>query len=141
MYACNPPGRRVSGRKVIPLRVNGLAWMRGSSVADAPISSFELSLPEGPHSGLAAVVPAKAKGNLCGQSLTMPTTITGQNGAQVKQGTKIKVTGCPKRKGLTRAQKLAKALKACRRQHSKRARIACERLARRSYGAGRARKR
>jgi hypothetical protein len=69
-----------------------------ASVPDAPISSFELKLPEGPHSGLAAVVPAKAKGNLCGQSLTMPTTMTGQNGAQIKQSTKIQVTGCAKPK-------------------------------------------
>jgi uncharacterized repeat protein (TIGR01451 family) len=69
-----------------------------NAIPDAPISSFELKLPEGPHSGLAAVVPAKAKGNLCGQSLTMPTTITGQNGAQIKQSTKIAVTGCAKAK-------------------------------------------
>jgi hypothetical protein len=69
-----------------------------ASIPDAPISGFELKLPEGPHSGLAAVVPAKAKGNLCGTSLTMPTTITGQNGAQIKQNTKIQVTGCPKAK-------------------------------------------
>ncbi len=67
-----------------------------ASVPDAPISSFELSLPEGPHSGLAAVLPAKAKGSLCGTSLTMPTTMTGQNGAVIKQSTKIAVTGCPK---------------------------------------------
>jgi hypothetical protein len=26
----------------------------------------------------------------------MPTTITGQNGVQIKQSTKIVVTGCPK---------------------------------------------
>jgi uncharacterized repeat protein (TIGR01451 family) len=69
-----------------------------SSVPDAPISSFELKLPEGPHSGLAAVLPAKAKGNLCGTSLTMPTTLTAQNGAQIKQNTKIQVTGCTKTK-------------------------------------------
>jgi hypothetical protein len=69
-----------------------------NAVPDAPISSFELKLPEGPHSGLAAVLPAKAKGNLCGTSLTMPTTLTGQNGAQIKQNTKITVTGCPKTK-------------------------------------------
>jgi hypothetical protein len=69
-----------------------------ASVPDAPISSFALKLPEGPHSGLAAVLPAKAKGSLCGTSLTMPTTLTGQNGAQVKQNTKITVTGCPKTK-------------------------------------------
>ncbi len=43
-----------------------------ASVPDAPISSFELKLPEGPHSGLTAVLSAKAKGSLCGTSLTMP---------------------------------------------------------------------
>jgi len=69
-----------------------------ASVPDAPISSFELKLPEGPHSGLAAVLPAKARGSLCGTSLTIPTTLTAQNGAQIKQSTKIAVTGCPKAK-------------------------------------------
>jgi uncharacterized repeat protein (TIGR01451 family) len=76
-----------------------------ASVPDAPISSFELSLPEGPHSGLAAVLPAKAKGSLCGTSLTMPTAITGQNGAQIKQSTKIAVTGCPKAKKKAKRRK------------------------------------
>jgi hypothetical protein len=66
------------------------------SVPDAPVTSFELSLPEGPHSALATNIPAKTKGDLCGQSLTMPTTLTGQNGAQIKQTTKIAVVGCPK---------------------------------------------
>jgi hypothetical protein len=67
-----------------------------ASVPDAPITSFTLMLPEGPHSGLAAVVPAKNKGSLCGQSLAMPFTTTGQNGAVIKQPVKIQVTGCPK---------------------------------------------
>jgi hypothetical protein len=74
---------------------HGITSSTFASVPDAPISGFELKLPEGPHSGLAAVVPAKAKGSLCGQLLTMPTTITGQNGAVVKQSTRIKVMGCP----------------------------------------------
>ncbi len=71
-----------------------------ATVPDAPIGSFQLTLPEGPHSGLAAVLPASAKGSLCGTSLTMPFTITGQNGAQLKQNEKIAVTGCvaPKKK-------------------------------------------
>jgi hypothetical protein len=67
------------------------------SVPDVPISSFELKLPEGPHSALTSNLPAKAKGNLCASSLVMPTTIVGQNGAQIKQSTKITITGCPKR--------------------------------------------
>jgi hypothetical protein len=69
------------------------------AVPDAPISSFDLDLPEGPHSGLAAV------GNLCATSLTMPTTIVGQNGAQIQQTTKIVVTGCAKTKPKKKAKK------------------------------------
>ncbi len=77
---------------------HGVTSSAFNSVPDAPITSFELKLPEGSHSALAAVLPAKAKGSLCGTSLTMPTTITGQNGAQVIQSTKIAVTGCTKAK-------------------------------------------
>jgi hypothetical protein len=82
-----------------------------NAVPDAPISSFELNLPEGPHSGLTAVLPAKAKGNLCGTSLVMPTTLTGQNGAQIKQNTKIAVTGCGKAKKKAKAKKHKKKRK------------------------------
>jgi hypothetical protein len=66
----------------------GITYSRFESVPDTPISSFETTLPEGPHSALAA------NGNLCAQSLVMPTTLVGQNGAQVKRNTKISVTGC-----------------------------------------------
>jgi uncharacterized repeat protein (TIGR01451 family) len=86
-----------------------------ATIPDAPISSFALTLPEGPHSGLAAVLPAKAKGSMCGTSLAMPFTITGQNGAQVKQNVRIAVTGCPK------ATKKAKA-KHARGAHGKKTR-------------------
>jgi hypothetical protein len=87
----------------------GITKSAFATVPDAPISSFELSLPEGPHSALAAVVPAKAKGSLCGQSLTMPTTMTGQNGAVVQQNTKIAVTGCPKAKKKAKAKRHKKS--------------------------------
>ena len=86
-----------------------------NAVPDAPISSFELKLPEGPHSGLTAVLPAKAKGNLCGSSLAMPTTLTGQNGTTIKQNTKIQVTGCPK----AVKKKKAKAKKHKQAKHKK----------------------
>ena len=49
-------------------------------------------LPEGPHSALTAY------GRLCTGKLDMPTEITGQNGAVIKQTTKIAVSGCPRRK-------------------------------------------
>jgi uncharacterized repeat protein (TIGR01451 family) len=63
------------------------------SVPDAPISSFNLVLPEGPHSALAA------NGDLCTEKLDMPTKITGQNGAVVQQTTRIAVEGCRGVKG------------------------------------------
>jgi hypothetical protein len=63
-----------------------------NSVPDAPISTFDLVLPEGPHSALAAF------GNLCKSKLNMPTAITGQNGAVIKRTTRIAVAGCPKHK-------------------------------------------
>ncbi len=81
-----------------------------ATVPDAPIGTFQLTLPEGPHSGLAAVLPASAKGSLCGTSLSMPFTITGQNGAVLKQNEKIAVTGCvaPKHRARPRAKKRRK---------------------------------
>lgn len=58
------------------------------AVPDEPVTSFELTLPQGPNSALAA------NGNLCKQVLKMPTAFTAQNGLVVKQATKIAVTGC-----------------------------------------------
>ena len=96
----------------------GVTFSRFETVPDAPISSFELNLPRGRFSALAATTP------LCGRTvathkritrrvhgrlvhhtrtttkrvpttLLMPTTITGQNGVVLHQNTKIAVTGCP----------------------------------------------
>jgi hypothetical protein len=101
----------------------GITSSTFKTVPDQPIASFELTLPEGPHSALAA------NGNLCasaktvtvkkkatvrvrgrkktvtrsvkqttGGSLVMPTEFVGQNGATLKQNTKVQITGCPKGK-------------------------------------------
>jgi hypothetical protein len=102
----------------------GITHSRFETVPDAPIASFETVLPQGPHSALAA------NANLCTGKLAMPTQLTGQNGALVNQTTRIAVTGCPKT--LTRARKLALALKACHKKHGAK-RASCERLARRKY--------
>ena len=64
---------------------------------DAPVTTFETILPEGPHSALTANVPESKNYSLCGTKLVMPTTITGQNGAVIKQETKIAVTRLRKR--------------------------------------------
>jgi hypothetical protein len=76
----------------------GITYSKFETAPDAPFSSFETRLPEGPYSVLATNIPAKAKGSLCGQALTMPTTLTGQNGATLTQTTKIATAGCPKSK-------------------------------------------
>jgi hypothetical protein len=61
-------------------------------VPDVPIGTFELKLPQGAGSALAA------NGNLCTARLKMPTTFTAQNGMVIKQSTPITATGCPKKK-------------------------------------------
>jgi hypothetical protein len=88
------------------------------AVPDEPVGSFELTMPEGEYSALAAL------GNLCHDTklviakarttvklrgrrtkvlrrfkkrvstLIMPTQFVGQNGATRRQGTRIEVTGC-----------------------------------------------
>jgi hypothetical protein len=69
------------------------------ALPDAPISTLDLVLQNGPHSLLAANLPPKAKGgSLCSQTLNMPTAITGQNGAVIKQITKLAIFACPPRK-------------------------------------------
>jgi hypothetical protein len=99
----------------------GITYSKFETVPDAPITNFETILPQSPHSALAA------NKNLCATKivtvkkrvtthhhghithvlrttkkqvpvpLTMPTTITAQNGAVLTQNTRIAVTGCPKK--------------------------------------------
>ncbi len=106
----------------------GITYSRFETVPDAPITSFETNLPQGPHSVLSA------NGNLCASKLTIPTEMVGQNGKLVSQSTKLTVTGCPKTKVLTRAQKLKIALKTCHKKPKGKKRQACERTARKKYG-------
>jgi hypothetical protein len=103
------------------------------TVPDAPVGSFELTLPQGPDSALAA------NGNLCKSTLKMPTEFVAQNGAEIHESTKIGVTGCPKGKTLTRAQKLVAALKACKKK-AKDKRAACEKAAHKEFGTAKKKK-
>ncbi len=70
-------------------------------IPDVPIQSFELNLPQGQYSALAANT------NLCTVKggLKMPTIFTAQNGATIKQTTPITTTGCTKHKTKKTKQK------------------------------------
>jgi hypothetical protein len=98
---------------------SGITSSTFKTVPDVPVNTFELYLPEGPYSALAA------NGNLCAltsttttkrkvtvkvhgrtvhktltahttkpASLVMPTEMVAQNGAVLKQNTTVEVTGC-----------------------------------------------
>jgi hypothetical protein len=67
----------------------GITSSTFKAVPDVPVGSFELTLPEGPYSALAANT------NLCAARLTMPTRFDAQDGAVLHQNTPIEVEGCP----------------------------------------------
>jgi hypothetical protein len=102
----------------------GITFNHFETVPDAPVSSFDLTLPAGPHGVLTTDIPGR---NLCATTKTvtvtkrvtrrvnghtrrvtvkakkavaapllMPTTMTAQNGAVIHQNTRIAVTGCAK---------------------------------------------
>jgi hypothetical protein len=99
----------------------GITSSTFKTVPDQPVTSFELTLPEGKFSALAAngnlcavtktvtvkkkvtvrvkghkkTVTRKVKESVAG-SLTMPTEFVGQNGAVIHQSTPVAVTGCAK---------------------------------------------
>jgi hypothetical protein len=81
----------------------GITSSTFKTVPDVPVNTFELYLPQGEYSALAA------NGNLCktpSNKLVMPTEFVAQNGAIVKQNTRITVTGC-KKKSMGKAKRRA----------------------------------
>jgi hypothetical protein len=109
---------------------NGVTSTTFNAIPDNPVTSFEITLPEGPYSALAA------NGNLCkptvakvekvkqrlfvkgklktvtrrlkeqvATSLTIPSDYVGQNGATYDAKVPISVTGCPKAKVAKKVKK------------------------------------
>jgi hypothetical protein len=71
----------------------GITSSTFKAVPDVPVGTFELTLPQGKYSALAA------NKNLCTTTkLAMPTLFVGQNGATIHTSTPITPTGCPKKK-------------------------------------------
>lgn len=109
---------------------NGVTSSTFKATPDTPFSSFELTLPQGPFSALAANgdlckntkttttkkrVAVKRKGRTIHVTkklkhtttapLLMPTSFVAQNGAQLHQSTKISVSGCAKAKAGKKASR------------------------------------
>jgi hypothetical protein len=99
----------------------GITSTTFKTVPDVPFSTFELTLPQGRYSALGANLPAKANYSFCSQKLVMPTEMIAQ----------ITTRGC--KAAPSKAQKLAAALKACKKK-GKGKRAACARVARREFG-------
>ena len=112
---------------------SGITSTTFHAIPDNPVTSFEVTLPEGKYSALAA------NGNLCTQKLVIPNEYVSQSGITQHFSTSVSVTGCPKVKALTRAQKLKAALKACKKK-PKGKRAACEAAARKQFGPVKAKK-
>lgn len=72
------------------------------SIPDQPVTSFELTLPQGKYSALAA------NGNLCKAKLVMPISFTGQNNTQIHTTTTIHTTNCPTKRATHKKKKLKK---------------------------------
>ncbi len=119
---------------------SGITYSKFESAPDAPFTVFETVLPAGPHGVLTPNVAEAKKFSLCGETLAMPTIITGQNGVVIEHSTKIAITGCgevksAKVKKLSLMQRLHRALLSCqhRYKHSKSRRVKCERQAHARY--------
>jgi hypothetical protein len=94
----------------------GITSSTFKTVPDVPVSTFEIYLPEGKFSALAA------NGNLCtsASKLVMPTEFVAQNGAVIHESTKIAVTGCPKAQKAKAKAKARKPKKKAKRSATRR---------------------
>jgi hypothetical protein len=93
----------------------GITSSTFKTLPDVPVTTFELYLPQGKDSALAA------NGNLCktlASKLVMPTEMLAQNGARFKQNTKITVTGCGAKHAKTASNRKRKRGRTSRTHHT-----------------------
>ena len=99
------------------------------TVPDAPVETFEVTLPRGPHSAFSGF------GNLCEKAIEVPTTFGGQNGALIEGKTHVTVENCGGVKRSFKESELAKLLKKCKKVKNHKKRVKCEATARKQVKA------
>jgi hypothetical protein len=106
------------------------------SVPDAPVETFEVKLPRGPHSAFSGF------GNLCTTPQNLPTEFVGQNGVTITQTTRAKLVSsinsgasavCGSK--AVHLSELQKLLKKCKKLKKKSKRVKCEKTARKQVHA------
>jgi hypothetical protein len=107
----------------------GITSSTFETVPDAPVETFEVNLPRGPHSAFSGF------GDLCATPLELPTEFGGQNGALIVNSTKAVVNGCGAVQSFHKESELAKLLKQCRKVKSHKVRVRCEATARKQVAA------
>jgi hypothetical protein len=107
----------------------GITSSTFETVPDAPVETFEVNLPRGPHSAFSGF------GNLCAKAQELPTEFGGQNGALIVESTKAVVKGCKGVLGVHKESELAKLLKKCRKLKNHKKRAKCEATARKQVKA------
>ncbi len=106
---------------------NGVTSSTFETVPDAPVETFEVNLPKGPHSAFSGF------GNLCENPLNAPTEMVGQNGRLININTVVKLNGCVLAHHTE--SELAKLLKQCRKVKNHKVRVKCEATARKRAAA------
>jgi hypothetical protein len=94
----------------------GVSTIVFGGIPDIPLTSFEVTLPQGANSVLAG------KSGLCKGKPVVASELDAQNGAVLKQSTKLAVSGCPKVKTVKskrRAKRTGRGAKAKVRKHKR----------------------
>ena len=106
----------------------GITSSTFETVPDAPVETFEVNLPRGPHSAFSGF------GDLCAKPLELPTEFVGQNGALIKKTTIAKLKGCVA-SFKAKETELTKLLKVCKEAKKHSTRVKCEATAHKRYKA------